>query len=363
MTPEPIIHLSGNRNAYGRGQDNPIGLKLIFSWDGKTARAVFTPGVYHQGWPGIVHGGIILALIDEAAGSVVSFSGLDCVSARVNVKLKRPARINEPLTVSATLREVKRRLVITDTLVSDKNGVEIAGGEVTLMIIKPEYLQSTVKAVIFDMDGVIADTAEYHYRAWHDALAKFGINLIRFDFPNIFGRRDDTIVKMYLGDKMSPEEAAKIIAKKEGNLLSIMKGNIKALPGAVKLIKSLKQSGYKLALASSSTPEVVNLVLDSVGVKADFDAIVSGKEVAESKPSPQIYLKAAEEIGVMPENAVVIEDAVIGIEGAKRGGMKAIAVTTSHKREEFAVVHPDIIVDSLEELNVADFEKFLDNRA
>jgi len=140
-SPEPVFHLSGNRYAYGRGQDNPIGLKLIFSWDGKTARADFTTGVYHQGWPGIVHGGVILALIDEAAGSAASFAGLDCVSARVQVKLKHPARVNEPLTVSATVCEAKRRLVIVDTLVQGKNGVEIAGGEVTLMIIKPEYLK------------------------------------------------------------------------------------------------------------------------------------------------------------------------------------------------------------------------------
>jgi uncharacterized protein (TIGR00369 family) len=134
--------LVGNRQAYGRGQDNPIGLRLVFTWDGTTARAEFTPGVYHQGWPGIVHGGIILALIDEAAGSAVSLAGFDCVSARVKVKLKHPARIDEPLLVSATIREVNRRLIVADTLVSDKNGVEIAGGEVTLMVIKPEYLKN-----------------------------------------------------------------------------------------------------------------------------------------------------------------------------------------------------------------------------
>lgn len=140
--PEPEFHYSHNRLAYGRGQDNPIGLKLAFRWDGKTASADFTPGEYHQGWPGIVHGGVILALMDEAAGSAVSFTHLNCVSARIQVKLKHPARINEPLTVSASVREVKRRIVETVAVVCDKNGVEIAEGEITLMVIDPENLKA-----------------------------------------------------------------------------------------------------------------------------------------------------------------------------------------------------------------------------
>ena len=139
--PEPEFRYSGNSLAYGRGRDNPIGLKLAFRWDGKTASAEFTPGVYHQGWPDIVHGGLILALLDEAAGSAVSFCHLNCMSARVQIELNYPAKINEPLTVTASVREIKRRLVVTDTRVSDKNGNEIAGGEVTLIIVKPEYLE------------------------------------------------------------------------------------------------------------------------------------------------------------------------------------------------------------------------------
>jgi acyl-coenzyme A thioesterase PaaI-like protein len=143
MPPLPEFHPNGKSLAFGRGRDNPIGLKLIFSWDGRTATTTFTPGPYHQGWPGLVHGGVILALLDEAAGSAVSFAGLDCVSARVRVKLTHPARINESLTVSAAIRTVKGRLVLTDTRVCDRNGVAVAGGEIALMMIKPEYLEKS----------------------------------------------------------------------------------------------------------------------------------------------------------------------------------------------------------------------------
>ena len=149
----PESSLSGNRIAYGRGQDNPIGLKLTFSWDGCTAQAVFIPAVYHQGWPGVVHGGVILALLDEAAGQATSFSTLNCVSARVQVKLKQPARINEPLTVTASVREVRRSLVLTHAIIRSADGTEIAGGDITLVIIDPSR-------VLSPQDG--KDNQQYH---------------------------------------------------------------------------------------------------------------------------------------------------------------------------------------------------------
>ncbi len=142
---ESSLHYSGNRLAFGRGQDNPIGLKLAFTWDGRTARAEFTPTEYHQGWPGVVHGGITLALLDEAAGSAVSFAGLNCVSARIQVKLKHPAMVGVPLIVSASVKEIRRSVVITDTYVCDRDGKEIAAGEITLMVIRPEYLKPPAK--------------------------------------------------------------------------------------------------------------------------------------------------------------------------------------------------------------------------
>lgn len=140
--PERVPHPSGNRLAYGRGIDNPIGLKLAFTWDGKTAKAEFTPNDLHHGWPGIAHGGIILALMDEAAGSAASFSRLSCVSARVKVKLKYPAVIGEKLIVTSSVREVRRRIVVTDNSICNETGKEIASGEITLMIIEPKNIMN-----------------------------------------------------------------------------------------------------------------------------------------------------------------------------------------------------------------------------
>ena len=84
---------------FGCGQDNPIGLKLNFKWDGKTARTEFTPGKLYQGWAGLLHGGIIICILDEAMGYAAIFEGMNCVTAKMQVKLIRPALIDEPLII------------------------------------------------------------------------------------------------------------------------------------------------------------------------------------------------------------------------------------------------------------------------
>jgi beta-phosphoglucomutase len=220
-------------------------------------------------------------------------------------------------------------------------------------------MPDTTRAVIFDMDGVIVDTAAYHFKSWQKIFGKYGVTFTKEQFPHIFGRRDDAIIRIIMGDNVPPDQIQKMSREKEEYFREIVKENIKALPGAVELIKSLKPNNFKVALASSAVPENVNLVLETLKIRPDFDAVTNGLEVTESKPSPQIYLLAASKVGVKPENSIVIEDAVMGVMGAKRGGMKAIAVTTSHNRAEFEEAHPDLVVDTLKEVNIAVVEKLL----
>lgn len=116
------------RQCFGCGQDNPIGLKLNFQQDGKTARAEFTPTEFYQGWLGLVHGGIIICLLDEAMSWVVLFEGMNCVTAEIQVKLRRPASIGELLLITSSITKKSRKLVKTQAVVSLKDGTPVAEG-------------------------------------------------------------------------------------------------------------------------------------------------------------------------------------------------------------------------------------------
>jgi beta-phosphoglucomutase family hydrolase len=202
------------------------------------------------------------------------------------------------------------------------------------------------KAVIWDMDGVIADTAPYHLKAWQGVFRKRGVNFTEEDFRRNFGQRNDTIIRNTLGEDISQSEIDVIASDKERNFRHRVRQNIKPLPGAIKLITSLKEHGFSVALASSAPMENIQLVIRGLGIESSFQAIVSGKEVTEGKPSPQVFLLAAERLGVEPKDCIVIEDAVAGVTAAKRAGMYCLAVTGTHPRH--SLTEADLVVNTLE---------------
>ena len=126
----------GYRLCFGCGRDNPIGLKLSFQWDGKTARAEFTPTELYQGWSGLVHGGIMICLLDEAMAYAALFEGMNCVTAKMQVKLSRLAPIDEPLIITASTIKKTRKLVEAKAAISLKDGTLIAEGTATQFVIK-----------------------------------------------------------------------------------------------------------------------------------------------------------------------------------------------------------------------------------
>ncbi len=138
MTTWPQITIDTDRDyslCFGCGRNNPIGLKLSFEQDGETARAEFTPTELYQGWPGLVHGGILTLMLDEAMGWVVMFQGVNCITAEMKIKLRRPVSINESLVITASIVKKTRKLVKSQAAVSLKDGTLIAEGTATQFVV------------------------------------------------------------------------------------------------------------------------------------------------------------------------------------------------------------------------------------
>jgi beta-phosphoglucomutase family hydrolase len=212
-----------------------------------------------------------------------------------------------------------------------------------------------LEAVLWDLDGVIADTGSYHCRAWQEIFGRRRVKFTEEDFMRDFGQRNDTIIRHAMGDNISPQELDIIASEKEATYRRLVADNIRALPGAIELIKSLREHGIKSAIASSAPLENIKLIIRKLDIEECFQAIVWGREVAEGKPSPQVFLLAAQKLGSKPGNCVVIEDAVAGVTAAKRAGMKCVAVTNSHPAD--SLKEADLIVDTLEAVHIRDLAR------
>jgi beta-phosphoglucomutase family hydrolase len=207
-----------------------------------------------------------------------------------------------------------------------------------------------IRAVLWDMDGVIADTADTHFKSWQYAFQQRGYIFSEEDFKHIFGQRNDAIIRRFLGDNLTQSEVDGIAKAKEEYFRKIALENLKAFPGVIHLLKQLKENDIRAAVASSGPIENILMVLKGLEIKDYFQAIVFGREVEESKPSPQIFLLAALKLGTEPDNCVVIEDATAGVTAAKRAGMKCIAVTNTHSPANLS--EADKIVDSLTKISI-----------
>lgn len=191
--------------------------------------------------------------------------------------------------------------------------------------------------VIFDMDGILADTGPIHYESWakmarEDAKVEF----TREFFEQTFGQQSIPITRKLVGQDVDQALVEKWADLKEQYYREMVKDKLEPLPGAVELIKSLKKHDFKLAVGSSGPPENVELLLNSLNIKQYFDVIITADDVKNGKPAPDVFLICAERLNLKPKNCIVIEDAPVGIEAAKRAGMSIIALTTTHKKKELS---------------------------
>jgi beta-phosphoglucomutase len=217
-------------------------------------------------------------------------------------------------------------------------------------------------AVIFDMDGVLVDSYQAHYQSWQKAAASIGRSMNREEFDATFGRTSREIIAALWRDAVSSEEdIARLDARKEAAYREILAADFPPMPGITELLQSLHAAGFALAIGSSGPPENVALVLDRLGGRALFGTVVDGMDVTRGKPDPQVFLLAAERLGVPSKRCAVVEDAPLGIAAAKAAGMAGVGlVSTGRTREDLAAA--DLVVDSLAELSPVAFGSLIARR-
>lgn len=214
------------------------------------------------------------------------------------------------------------------------------------------------RAVLWDMDGTLIDSEEFHWISWRDTLAKAGIAITRDQFLASFGRRNDSIIPQWLGASASPERIARIAdAKEELYRDLVRKKGIPPLPGVAHWVHRLHEQGWLQAIASAAPRPNIDVVLDALGAAHCFQGIVSAEDVHRGKPDPEVYLAAASRVGASPARCIVVEDAAAGIEGARAAGMRSIGVEHNGKR-----LAADVAVKALDLLEADAFERLLSMR-
>jgi len=209
-----------------------------------------------------------------------------------------------------------------------------------------------MKAFIFDKDGVLVETFDMHLAAFIKTFSDVGMKITKKDFIKWYGMKTHEIMKIIMRDKgkdITEEEAKKMAEKKENYYRGFVEGKLKLLPGVRDFLTYLKEKGYKIGIASSTSLESIQQLLRETKIENFFDVIVSGFDIKLGKPNPDIFLKCAEKLKVKPKDCIVIEDSVHGLEAAKRAGMKSLAVTTGQtSRKDLEGLNPNWVLDSLE---------------
>lgn len=213
------------------------------------------------------------------------------------------------------------------------------------------------RAVIWDMDGVLVDTSEAHFHSWADALQELGVPFSREIFRATFGQNNTHTLQHILGDDVPEEQVTKITGRKERLFRQMLRGQAQLLPGVQVWLERLQVQGYRQAIASSAPPENIDALVDELGIRPYFHAIVAGDRLP-AKPDPTVYLQAARLAGARPERCVVIEDAIAGVLGAHRAGMRCVAVATTHPAEHLQAA--DRVVANLAALEPEAIERLLE---
>jgi HAD superfamily hydrolase (TIGR01509 family) len=210
------------------------------------------------------------------------------------------------------------------------------------------------RAVLWDLDGTLVDSEDLHWQAWRDILAPEGVGVSYEQFLASFGRKNDPIMRDWLGTGYNPERAVRLADTKEAEYRRLAElHGLTPLPGAREWVGALAAAGWKQAIVTSAPRRNADVMLRVLGMTALFDAIVVAEDVSAGKPDPAVFLTGASRVGAAPARSIVVEDAAAGIEGARRAGMKCVGVNGR------VPLSADVVVASLADLPADAFDRLV----
>jgi beta-phosphoglucomutase family hydrolase len=192
-------------------------------------------------------------------------------------------------------------------------------------------------ALIFDMDGTLVHNMPIHNQAWQEILAEAGVQIDTVEFNrSTTGKKTSEILRLFLGPQITDSDLAYWSERKEALYRERFACCREPLAGLVTLLEQARAMGLHMAVATAAPPENIPFILDELDLRHYFEAVVGGHDVQNGKPHPEIFLKSAHTLGVEPANCLVFEDALGGIEAARRAGMDAVMICTTIDAQEVA---------------------------
>ena len=208
-------------------------------------------------------------------------------------------------------------------------------------------------AVLWDLDGTIVDSEEYHWLSWRDTISAEGVSITYEQFLVSFGQRNDAIIPSWLPEA-TPRQIQLIGDAKEVEFRRLVRERgLSSLPGVARWVEHLHQNAWPQAIASSAPRANVEAILETLGLGKYFRAVVTAADVKRGKPEPDVFLAAAERLGVEAARCIVVEDAAPGVEAARRAGMRSVGVSRNTAKLSAA----DIVVASLQDLPPDAFDR------
>ncbi|MDQ3393900.1 MAG: HAD family phosphatase [Bacteroidota bacterium] len=212
-----------------------------------------------------------------------------------------------------------------------------------------------IKAMIFDMDGTVVDSNKLDFEAWKHVFEQHEVALEYKDYIKLLGATSEEIILKYLD--INEDEIEEFINKREALFKKyVNEKGLQPMPHIKGLLDQIKNAKIKMALATGAQREKLDFMLEKINLANYFDEIVTADDVEKGKPNAETFLKAAEKLQVSPDETIIWEDAEKGVEAAKNGNLKCIAITTTNEGKE-GLEKADLLIDSYKDIDLDDILK------